>query len=105
VSEADGLDLLWCTFPDGVSATAAARQLVSEGLVACAQVLPAMTSHYRWQGGVEESSEVPILCKLAHGNGPTVAARLEQLHSYDLPAICWWDAGCAPPLAAWARGA
>jgi periplasmic divalent cation tolerance protein len=104
MSEAGTLDILWCSFPDAETAHAAAATLVSEGEVACAQVLAPMTAHYRWQGAQERSDEVPMLCKLASGRGSEVAARLAALHPYDLPAISWWSATCSAELSHWTRG-
>jgi periplasmic divalent cation tolerance protein len=103
MTEGGSLDLLWCSFPDAASANAIAAQLVSEGHVACAQVLAPMTAHYRWQGTQERDDEVPMLCKLAAGQGAMAAARLGELHPDDLPAISWWPAACSPAVAAWTR--
>ena len=95
--------MLYCPFPDGASAEAAAEVLVGEGLVACAQILGAVRSHYRWQGKAEWADEVPLLAKLAVANREAVHARIAALHPYDLPAIASWIAGCAPDLERWAR--
>ena len=95
--------MLYCPFPDAESAGAAAETLVGEGLVACAQILSPIRSHYRWQGKAEWADEVPLLAKLAVANREAVHARIAALHPYDLPAIASWIAGCAPDLESWAR--
>ena len=42
--------LVWCPFPDEASAAATAERLLDEGLIACANLLPAVRSLYRWRG-------------------------------------------------------
>lgn len=59
--------------------------LVEERLAACATLIPKVESIYRWEGKIENSSEVLILLKT---NADTVAlleARLRELHSYQTP--------------------
>ena len=48
--------LLLTTCPDQHSAELIARTLVAEKLAACANILPALTSVYAWQGKVETST-------------------------------------------------
>lgn len=95
--------MLYCPFPDAGSAAAAAQLLVGEELVACAQILPPVRSHYRWQGQAEWADEVPLLAKLPVERCAAASARLSALHPYALPAIVTWTAGCAPELEAWAQ--
>lgn len=95
--------MLYCPFPDGASAEAAAEVLVGEGLVACAQILGAVRSHYRWQGKAEWAEEVPLLAKLPLAQCDAARARIITLHPYDLPAVVSWTVGCAPELEVWAR--
>lgn len=100
--DAAGLELLWCVFPDAASAEAAAHDVVAKGLAACANILAPVRSVYRWEGTVEQAEEVPLLCKTGAGQGAVLAARLTELHSYELPAISWWRADCPAPLSRWA---
>ncbi|HVI09512.1 MAG TPA: divalent-cation tolerance protein CutA [Candidatus Binatia bacterium] len=62
-----------------------ARALVERGLVACVNVVPRITSIYRWQGKVEESDEVLLVMKTSAENFAAVRDEIRQLHSYDLP--------------------
>jgi periplasmic divalent cation tolerance protein len=61
------------------------RTLVEEHLVACATILPAVQSIYRWQDQVESATETLLLLKTAPEQLPTLEARLRELHSYDTP--------------------
>jgi periplasmic divalent cation tolerance protein len=61
------------------------RTLVEEELVACATVIPAVQSIYRWQGKVESSTETLLLLKTGPDQLAALEARLHQLHSYEIP--------------------
>ncbi|MDP6787626.1 MAG: divalent-cation tolerance protein CutA [Rhodospirillales bacterium] len=63
------------------------RVLVDSRLAACANVFPAMTSIYRWQGEVQDDSEVALIVKTRHGLIDDVVAKVKELHSYDCPCV------------------
>jgi len=50
---ADEALLALSTFPDAETARGIAHTLVSEKLAACANIIPAMNSIYRWKGKIE----------------------------------------------------
>lgn len=64
-----------------------AQFLVERGLAACAQVLPPMTSIYRWQGGVERASENLLLVKTRRELYHAVEAEIKAQHPYQTPEI------------------
>lgn len=68
-----------------LDATALARTLVAERLAACVNVLPVMMSVYRWQGRVEEEREQQLVIKTAADRVSALAARLRELHPYEVP--------------------
>jgi len=82
--------LIWCPFADLESAAAAAGTLLDEGLVACANLLPAMRSLYRWHGERGEASETAVLFKTRADILARAVSRLEEIHPYDAPAIAGW---------------
>ncbi len=92
MSEVAEAALIWCPFGDEASAHAAAVTLVEEGLVACANVLPGVTSIYRWQGEVMQGRETGVLFKTTSLLLQQACERLAQLHPYDVPAIVGWTA-------------
>lgn len=49
--------LIWCPFSDAESAEAVASALLDERLIACANLLPAVRSLYRWNGERGEGAE------------------------------------------------
>lgn len=79
--------ICFCTCPDQATALRIARTLVDERLAACANLLPAVQSVYRWQGQVHEASEVLLLIKTAQDRLDALRARLVALHPYELPEL------------------
>ena len=103
--------LVFTTFPDAAKAREATRVLVGEGLVACGNLLPGVTSIYLWQGERQESEEVLALFKTGRASYPALETRLKALHPYEVPEIIavelaaglpayleWVAAGTRPPL-------
>lgn len=82
-----GVRLVLTTCPDEDVARGVARALVEEKLAACGNVVPGITSIYRWKGAVEEAGEWLVLLKTAASRAEALAARLEELHPYDVPEI------------------
>lgn len=64
-----------------------ARALVEERCAACVNLIEGMRSVYRWQGAVEEASEVVMIAKTTAAGFDRLAARVRELHSYDCPCI------------------
>lgn len=75
------------TWPDAEKARAAARVLVEEKLIACANLLPGVESIYRWKGAVETSAEVLVFFKTTIARYQAFETRLLQLHPYEVPEI------------------
>ncbi|PZR76273.1 MAG: divalent-cation tolerance protein CutA [Chthoniobacterales bacterium] len=80
--------LLVCsTFPDTETARWIARQLVTEKFAACANIVPAVESIYRWQGKVEDGEETFVFFKTTAARYPAFQEKLKSLHPYDVPEI------------------
>ena len=63
-----------------------ARQVVSERLAACVNVLDSrVNSVYRWKGKVKHAREVLLIIKTSRRRLPKLRAEIERLHSYDVP--------------------
>lgn len=62
-----------------------AHALVDRRLAACVNIIPGVASVYRWQGAVEESSEILLMIKTAAERLPALETALHELHSYDVP--------------------
>jgi periplasmic divalent cation tolerance protein len=100
--EAQGAALIWCPFPDAATASATAKTLLDERLVACANILPAMLSLFEWNGERGEATEAGALFKTDDALLERAIARLAEKHPYDEPAILAWRCDAAAPgTAAW----
>jgi periplasmic divalent cation tolerance protein len=64
-----------------------AQALVSEMLAACVNVIPGITSVYRWQGEVQSDSEWLLVAKSCRDILADLTRRVQALHSYDVPEI------------------
>lgn len=62
-----------------------AGALVSERLAACVNIVPGVTSVYRWQGAVETASEYLLVIKTTAEQARAAEERAAQLHSYETP--------------------
>ena len=89
--------LVWCPFPDNDSARAVAGQLLDEQLIACANILGAIESHFVWEGARATGTETAVLFKTTSECLAALVARLGELHPYDTPAIIGWRCDAAHP--------
>lgn len=64
-----------------------ADALVSERLVACVNLIAPVRSIYRWKGEVCDEQEVTMIMKTRTALIDTVAGRIKELHSYEVPEI------------------
>ena len=82
------------------------------GLVACGNLIPSVRSIYRWQGKVEDASEVLCVLKTRADRVEELIAELARIHPYDVPEILvlpvvagahayldWVRGECEPPPA------
>jgi periplasmic divalent cation tolerance protein len=75
------------TFPDAETARRVSNQLVSESLAACANILPAIESVYRWKEKIASENEALVIFKLSEDRQSAFQDRLRSLHPYDVPEI------------------
>ncbi len=83
----DAILLCYCTCPDAGSGQVLADALVGEGLAACVNRLPGISSTYRWQGKVMTDSEVLLLIKTTESRFAALRERVLALHPYELPEL------------------
>ena len=70
-----------------IEAKTIARALVEERLAACVNVIPEITSIYRWAGKVCEDGECLLVIKSQVPHVAALRERIIQLHSYALPEV------------------
>lgn len=88
-----GIVSVYATFADAEEARRIARIVVEERLAACVNVLGPCQSIYRWQGAIEEATEVAAIFKTGADRAKALAARIAALHSYEVPAVVVWPVG------------
>jgi len=79
--------LVLCTCGDMETAQRIAQELVKQKLAACVNILPGVTSIYRWQGNIESGNELLLLAKTRNEHLPELQNTIRNLHSYELPEI------------------
>jgi periplasmic divalent cation tolerance protein len=79
--------LVLTNVPDAPSAQALARQLVEQRLAACVNILPAVQSVYRWQGALEQATEITLLIKTVRARYAELQAAIKAIHPYAVPEI------------------
>ena len=79
--------VVYTTCGNITEAESIARNLIDNRLAACVNVVPGLLSYYRWQGKVENDTELLLMIKTAGSLVDEVRNALETLHSYDLPEM------------------
>lgn len=95
------------TAPTSDKAAEIARVLVSEGLIACMNIVPQVRSIYFWDGEMCDSAEVVCLMKTKTDRLDALCERWLSLHPYEVPEfvvleiqsgyepyLSWIDATC-----------
>jgi periplasmic divalent cation tolerance protein len=87
VSESDErLSLVLCNAPPD-AALRIAREIVERRLAACVNVVPGVTSVYRWQGAVHEDPESTLLMKTRVSLVEALTVAVRELHPYEVPEV------------------
>ena len=79
------------TTSDEKEAKKIALSLFNDELIACANIIPKITSMYKWDGKFEYNSESILLLKTRKQLQSFVISRIEDVHSYDVPSIEVFD--------------
>lgn len=79
--------LVLVTAPDLKTARTLARIALEARLIACANLVPRIESHYWWQGKLESSGEVLLMMKTTATLLPALERQILAAHPYDTPEI------------------
>lgn len=69
------------------SARKLSRDLVSDRLAACVNILDINSSIYKWKGRICEDKEKLLIIKTIRRNLPALKERVASSHPYDIPEI------------------
>ncbi|MFH0763651.1 MAG: divalent-cation tolerance protein CutA [Candidatus Omnitrophota bacterium] len=64
-----------------------ADSLLKKRLIACANIVPAVFSKFRWKGRVDSAGEALIIIKTTRERFKAIEREIKRLHSYDAPEI------------------
>src|ERR1035437_5461312 len=73
------------TAPDLKTARALAKAALSARLIACANLVPKIESHYWWQGKIESGAEVLLILKTQKSKLAALEKLILAEHPYDTP--------------------
>src|SRR5881227_3098091 len=99
---AEKILLALSTFPDGDTARRISNELVTEKFAACANILPAIESIYRWKAKIESGKETLVFFKLSEDRQSAFQDKLRSLHPYEVPEIIFVPVATGlPEYVAW----
>ena len=75
------------TVPSNEEAETLARQVVSQKLAACVQIMPQMASVYFWEGEVRKEAEHLLIIKTLPEKYDELESFIKANHRYDVPEI------------------
>jgi|ERR1051325_3297985 periplasmic divalent cation tolerance protein len=73
------------TVPDLRTARKLARSALKARLIACANLVPRVESHYWWQGRIESGAEVLLVMKTTRARLAALEKLILSRHPYDTP--------------------
>ncbi len=79
--------IVLCSCADLDAARRIANALVEERLAACASIVPAVESVYRWREKIERANETLLLIKTTSACFAALQEKILALHSYETPEI------------------
>ena len=79
--------LVLCTCPNEKTAKKIAYALVTDKLAACVNIVPGITSIYRWQETIETEIEVQLLIKSNNACFEQLTEKIHSFHPYTTPEI------------------
>ena len=87
MSDANAIAMVITTVESADDADQLAKAMIDQSLAACIQIDGPVTSHYRWAGKVEQTSEMRLMIKTSLHAWPALKEKLVKLHPYDEPEI------------------
>jgi periplasmic divalent cation tolerance protein len=79
--------IVFCTCPDQVVAERIAGVLVEERHAACVNLVPGVTSIYRWDDQQQSDQELLLMIKTRFDRFGALKQRIGELHPYEVPEI------------------
>ena len=81
------INFIYITTGSKTEAQKIGKALVESRLAACVNIIDRMQSIYRWEGKIQEDSEVILIAKTTETLVSQLIDKVKSLHSYDCPCI------------------
>lgn len=81
--------MAFITVPDIIRAKKIAKGLVSGKLAACVNIIPSITSFFKWEGKIQEGKEALLTAKITGNNLEKAKIWVLKHHPYELPEILY----------------
>ncbi|XP_054272460.1 protein CutA homolog isoform X2 [Macrosteles quadrilineatus] len=79
--------VVYITAPSQEVAKKIARGLVENQLAACVNIIPGITSIYKWEGKIEEDSELLLMAKTKTERIEELTSFVKANHPYSVPEV------------------
>jgi periplasmic divalent cation tolerance protein len=86
-SQAPRICVVLVTVPDEEAGRALALEVVEAGLAACGNLVPGLTSVYRWDGQVRQDPECLVIFKTSASRVSDLKERVVETHPYEVPEV------------------
>ena len=64
-----------------------AQEAVRKNLAACGNIIPSVTSIFRWKGKIEKSREALLIMKTSGRRYAALQELVRSMHSYEVPEV------------------
>ncbi len=76
-----------CTTASKEDSINIAKHLLEKKLIACANIIPSITSLYEWEGKLNQDEESLIIMKSKEILFDKIEAEIKKIHKYEIPEI------------------
>lgn len=83
----ENIRFIYTTTPSAQVAEDITRNLLEHNLIACANLIPEITSLYIWEGKIEKSTETILILKTNKGAEKACMNLLKTIHPATIPCI------------------
>jgi periplasmic divalent cation tolerance protein len=106
MTEGSSVVAVLTTAPSAEVADRIGTALVEEHLAACANLVPGVSSIFRWGGSLSREAEILVVLKTTAARLGDLHRRLIELHPYEVPEMIALDVREGhPPYLEWVRTA
>ena len=79
--------IVLCTTPDFECAQKISLNLIEKNLAACCNMVPGMSSIYRWQNKILQEKETMLVIKSTQQKFTALEIEIKRLHPFEVPEI------------------